>query len=181
VALYGISVGGWTAAQYAACHPERVSHLIIYGSYSRGARFRPRYDAEEAEALLTLMRKGWGLDTPMYRQIFTTAYFGPDADPGLIAHFNRLQRAAADGDTAARYQKSLDKRDDARGTLAQIRTPTLIIHCRDDRIVSFEEGRLIASIIPGAQLLPLPTGTHYFPLDDDVTYRLADAIDRFTA
>ncbi len=180
VALYGISEGGWTAAQYAFDHPERVSHLVIYGSYSRGVRFRDGYDPEEVQALQTLMRKGWGKDTPEYRQIFTTAYFGPDADPGLVAHFNHLQRAAADGDTAARYQDSLHQRDDARAVLAQIRTPTLVVHCRDDQIIPFKEGQLLASIIPGAQFLPLPTGTHYFPVDDDVTYRMAEAIGRFT-
>ncbi len=180
VSLYGISEGGWTAAHYAYHHPERISHLIIYGSYSRGVKFRPGYDPEEDKALETLIRKGWGRDTPRYRQIFTTAYFGQDADPGLVAHFNHLQRAAADGDTAARYQASLHRRDDARETFAQIRTPTLVVHCRDDQIIAFEEGRLIASIIPGAQLLPFPTGTHYFPVDDEVTNRMADAIDRFT-
>jgi pimeloyl-ACP methyl ester carboxylesterase len=179
-ALYGISEGGWTAAQYACARPERVSHLIVYGSYSRGARLRPGYDPDEDEAVLTLIRKGWGTDTPKYRQIFTTAFFGEDADGGLIAHFNRLQRAATDGDTAARYQQSLHLRGDAHDVLAQIRTPTLVIHCRDDRIIPFDEGRRIASIIPEAQLLPLPTGTHYFPVDDDITHRIAEAIDRFT-
>jgi pimeloyl-ACP methyl ester carboxylesterase len=180
VALYGISEGGWTAAHYASFHPERVSHLIIYGSYSRGARFRPDFDAEETRALEVLMRKGWGRDTPQYRQIFTTAYFGADADPGLVAHFNHLQRAAADGDTAARYQESLHRRDDAREVFANIRVPTLVVHCRDDLIVAFEEGRLIASLIPGAQFLPFPTGTHYFPVDDEVTHKMAEAIHRFT-
>jgi len=180
VILYGVSEGGWTAAQYAARHPERISHLVTYGSYCRGARFRPGYDAEEIEALQILMRKGWGRDTPQYRQIFTTAYFGADADPGLVAHFNRLQRAAADSETAVRYQDSLHRRDDARDVFSRIRTPTLVIHCRDDQIVPFEEGRLIAATIPGAQFVPLPTGTHYFPVDDDVTHRIADAIKRFT-
>jgi pimeloyl-ACP methyl ester carboxylesterase len=180
VALYGISEGGWTAAQYTADHPDRVSHLIIYGAYSRGIRFRPGYDAEETQALEVLMRKGWGRDTPEYRQIFTTAYFGTDADPGLVAHFNQLQRAATDGDTAARYQHSLHERLDGHDVLAQIRTPTLVIHCRDDKIVAFEEGRLIASIIPGARFLPFPTGTHYFPVDDALTLQMAEAISRFT-
>jgi pimeloyl-ACP methyl ester carboxylesterase len=180
VALYGISEGGWTAAHYAARHPERVSHLIIYGAYSRGIRFRPGYDAEETEALETLMRKGWGRDTPQYRQIFTTAYFGADADPGLIAHFNQLQRAAADGDTATRYQHSLHQRDDGREVFEKIRVPTLVVHCRDDLIVAFEEGRLIASLVPGAQFIPFPTGTHYFPVDDEVTLRMTEAIHRFT-
>ncbi len=180
VMLYGNSEGGWTAAHYASRHPERVSHLIIYGSYSRGSTLRPGYDAEEDQALLTLIRKGWGRDTPEIRQLFTSAYFGPGADPGLVAHFNNLQRQAADGDTAARYQKSLHERGDARDVFAQICIPTLVIHCREDKIVPFEEGRRIASIIPGAKFLPFPTRTHYFPLDDNVTYEMTDAIVRFT-
>ncbi|HEX6790364.1 MAG TPA: alpha/beta fold hydrolase, partial [Candidatus Krumholzibacteria bacterium] len=180
VALFGISEGGWSAAHYAAHHPDRVNRLIIYGSYSRGMQFRPGYDADETRALETLMRKGWGRDTPQYRQIFTTAYFGADADPGLVAHFNQLQRAAADGDTAARYQESLNRRPDGHDVFASIRTPTLVIHCRDDQIVSFEEGRLIAAIVPGAQFIPFPTGTHYFPVEDAITMRMAEAITRFT-
>ncbi len=180
VVLYGISEGGWTAAQYAARHPERVSHLVIYGGYSRGSTLRPGYDPEETRAVLTLMRKGWGLDTPKYRQIFTTMYFGADADPALVAHFNHLQRAAADGDTAVRYQESLDRRGDGREEFSGIRVPTLVLHCRDDQIIPFEEGRVFASTVPGAQFLPFPTGAHYFPVDDDVTRRMSDAIVRFT-
>jgi pimeloyl-ACP methyl ester carboxylesterase len=180
VALYGISEGGWSAAHYAAWHPERVSHLVIYGSYSRGEPLRGTFDLEEAEALLMLMRKGWGRDTAEYRQIFTTAYFGEDADPGLIAHFNELQRAAADGDTAARYQRSLFQRGQGAEVFGSIRVPTLVVHCREDRIVAFEEGRRIASLVPNALFLPLPSGTHYFPIENETTHRIVDAIDRAT-
>ncbi len=181
VALYGISEGGWTAAHYAARHPERVSHLIVYGSYARGASARQGFDPEEMEAMLTLMRKGWGRDTAEIRTMFTTKYFGADADPGLVAHFNAMQRAATDGDGAARYERSLQYRGDATEVYARLRVPTLAIHCRDDRIIPFDEGQRIAATVPGAKLLPLPTQTHYFPIDDEVTERIVEAIRRFTA
>lgn len=181
VTLYGVSEGGWTAAEYAHRHPERVAHLVLYGAYARGSALRPGYDREADEAILTLMRKGWGLDTPRFRQLFTSAYFGPDADPGLVAHFNRLQRAAADGDTAARYQESLNRRGDARPWLATLRTPTVVLHCRDDQIIPFEEGRVLAATIPGARFVSLPTGTHYFPVDDDVTRRIAEQVEALGA
>ncbi|MEO7658279.1 MAG: alpha/beta hydrolase, partial [Pyrinomonadaceae bacterium] len=42
--LLGISEGGWTAATYAIHHSERISRLILYGAYCRGARARPGYD-----------------------------------------------------------------------------------------------------------------------------------------
>ncbi|MGI8783512.1 MAG: alpha/beta fold hydrolase [Acidobacteriota bacterium] len=177
--LLGISEGGWTAATYAIEHTERITHLIFYGSYCRGAQARPGYDAEEDQALVTLIRKGWGRDTPAFRQVFTSQFFRSDADPGLIAHFNELQRVSADPETAARYYESCHRRGDGRDLYRQIRIPTLVIHCRDDLAVSAEEGRLLASIIPGAQLVLLPSGTHYFPTDTKVATKAAGAIARF--
>jgi len=177
--LLGISEGGWTAARFANQHPGRVSHLILYGAYGRGARARPGFDPEEDSALATLIRKGWGRDTPAFRQVFTSRFFRSDADPGLIAHFNELQRVSADPETAARYYEELHQRGDGRDLYRQIRIPTLVVHGRDDLAVSAEEGRLLASIIPGAQLVLLPSGTHYFPADRDVAAKAAGAIARF--
>jgi pimeloyl-ACP methyl ester carboxylesterase len=179
--LLGISEGGWTAAVYANAHPDRIGHLILYGAYSRGARARPGYDPDEDAALMTLIRKGWGRDTPVFRQIFTSQFFRPNADPGLIAHFNEMQRVSADPETAARYEESCHSRGDGRELFAQVRAPTLVIHCRDDQVISFEEGRRLAALIPGAQLVPLPTGSHYFPTDRDVSTKVVESIDRFTS
>jgi pimeloyl-ACP methyl ester carboxylesterase len=177
--LLGISEGGWTAATYAIQHPERITHLVLYGAYSRGAQARPGYDAEEDQALVTLIRKGWGRDTPRFRQVFTSQFFRSDADPNLIAYFNELQRASADPDTAARYHASVHRRGDGRDLFRQVKIPTLVVHCRDDMAVGAEEGRLLASIIPGAQLVLLPSGTHYFPTDPEVVTRVVGAITRF--
>jgi pimeloyl-ACP methyl ester carboxylesterase len=178
-ALLGISEGGWTAAAYAVDRPERVSQLILYGAYCRGASARPGYDHEENQALITLMRKGWGKDTPAFRQIFTTQFF-PGGDSQLIAHFNEMQRASADPGTAARYIESVHSRGDGREFFVRVRTPTLVVHCREDAVVGFEEGRLLATLIPGAQFLPLPSGTHYFPTSWDVTSMVVEAIARHT-
>jgi pimeloyl-ACP methyl ester carboxylesterase len=177
--LLGISEGGWTAATYAREHPERITHLVLYGAYCRGARARPGYDPEEDQALVTLIRKGWGRDTPAFRQVFTSQFFRPDADPKLIAHFNEMQRASADPETAARYHQSCHRRGDGRDLFRQVRVPTLVIHCRDDLAVSAEEGRLLASLIPGAHLVLLPSGTHYFPTDREVVVKVVAAINRF--
>jgi pimeloyl-ACP methyl ester carboxylesterase len=177
--LLGISEGGWTAATYAIQHTERVTHLILYGAYCRGAQKRPGYDAEEDQALVTLMRKYWGRDSPAFRQVFTSQFFRSDADPGLIAHFNEIQRVSADPETAARYQESCHRRGDGRDLFRQVRIPALVIHCREDLAVSADEGRLLASIIPGAQLVLLPSGTHYFPTDAEVVAKAAGAIARF--
>lgn len=177
--LLGISEGGWTAATYAVQHPEQITQLILYGAYCRGARARPGYDPEEDEALVTLIRKGWGRDTPRFRQIFTSQFFRPDADPKLISHFNEMQRASADPETAARYHQSCHARGDGRALFQQLRIPTLVVHCRDDMAVSADEGRLLASLIPGAHLVLLPSGTHYFPTGSEVITKIVGAINRF--
>jgi pimeloyl-ACP methyl ester carboxylesterase len=177
--LLGISEGGWTSATYAAQHPEQITHLVLYGAYCRGARVRPGYDPEEDEALVTLIRKGWGRDTPAFRQVFTSQFFLPDADPKLIAHFNEMQRASADPETAARYYQSLHTRGDGRELFRQLRIPTLVIHSRDDMAVSADEGRLLASLIAGAHLVLLPSHTHYFPTDREVIMKIVGAIRRF--
>ena len=109
-----ISEGGWTAATYAIQHPEQITHLILYGAYCRGAQARPGYDPEEDQALVTLIRKGWGRDTPAFRQVMTSQFFRSDADPALLARFNELQRLSADPDTAARYHESCHRRGDGR-------------------------------------------------------------------
>jgi serine/threonine protein kinase/alpha-beta hydrolase superfamily lysophospholipase len=177
--LLGISEGGWTAATYAIQHPGRITHLILYGAYSRGAQARPGYDREEDQALLTLIRKGWGRDAPTFRQVFTSQFFRSDADPGLIAHFNELQRVSAQPETAARYYDSCHRRGDGRELFRQVRIPTLVIHSREDLAVPADEGRLLASIIPGARLVLLPSGAHYFPTDTEVVTKAASAIARF--
>jgi pimeloyl-ACP methyl ester carboxylesterase len=177
--LLGISEGGWTAAMYIGSHPERIDRLILYGSYSRGSKGRPDYDDEEEQALLTLIRKGWGRDTPAFRQVITSEFFLPDADPRLIAHFNDMQRASADPETAARYLKSIHARGDGAEIFRNVNVPTLVIHCQDDLAVSADEGRLLASTIPGARLVLLPSGTHYFPTDREVVNQVVSAIIRF--
>ena len=143
------------------------------------AQARPGYDPDEDQALVTLIRKGWGRDTPGFRQVFTSQFFRSDADPRLLAHFNELQRVSADPETAARYHESCHRRGDGRELYRQVRIPTLVIHGRDDLAVSADEGRLLASIIPGAQLVLLPTGTHYFPTDTGVITKATGAIGRF--
>jgi pimeloyl-ACP methyl ester carboxylesterase len=179
-ALLGLSEGGWTAARYAADFPDRVSHLILYGAYCRGALARPSFDPAEDDALRMLMRKGWGQDTPRFRQLFTSAFFPGAVDLRVVAHFDEMQRTSADGETAARYLQSCHARGDGRDFFRRVRAPALVIHSRDDLVCDFEEGRLAASVIPGAEFLPLPSGTHYFPSDRHSLDAVVSAIARHT-
>jgi pimeloyl-ACP methyl ester carboxylesterase len=79
-AILGISQGCAVSIAYAVRHPERVSHLVLYGGFARGWSSRPRSESQQEEdaAMLTLMRVGWGKENPAFRQLFTSQ-FVPDA------------------------------------------------------------------------------------------------------
>ena len=126
-ALLGISQGGAVAAAYAARHPERVSHLVLCGAYSRGAQHRgdPR-DIELRAALRNLARLGWGQNNPAFRQLFTTRFI-PDAGPDEMEWFNDLQRISTSPENAARLMDAF-RRIDVRPILGDITVPTIVFH-----------------------------------------------------
>jgi class 3 adenylate cyclase len=160
-AVYGMSQGGPTAITYAVRHPERVSHLILYGSFARMGWFLDTEEGrQQAEAMLTLVRHGWGSDAPTFRQLFTSAFM-PDADIDAIRAFNELQRVSAFADNVVDlFAAMLDI--DVRPLLPQVTVPTLVIHRRGDAVVPFESGRELATGIPGARLLSLDGRNHVF-------------------
>ena len=157
--LLGISQGGAVAAAYAARHPERVCHLILFGAFARGWQFRGDPQQIEAwTALITLVRLGWGGNDPAFRQMFTTRFI-PDAGPEQMEWFNDLQRISATPESAARLIEEFS-RVDVRPVLADVNVPSLVLHCQDDRVVPFDEGRLLAAAIRGARFVPLPSRNH---------------------
>src|SRR5690348_9206026 len=108
--LFGFSQGCPVAIAYAARHPERVSHLILYGGFATGALRRPGLTAtgrERLAAMNTLVKQGWGADNPAFRQIFTSLLM-PAADKDQADAFNELQRLSASPDCAARYLETVN-------------------------------------------------------------------------
>ena len=111
-ALFGISQGCAIAIAYAVRHPERVSHLVLYGGYAIGWNKRARSAAEKDEdaAMLTLMRLGWGKENPAFRQMFTSLFI-PGATKEQADWFNELQRITVSPDTAVRIFETTGETD----------------------------------------------------------------------
>jgi pimeloyl-ACP methyl ester carboxylesterase/DNA-binding SARP family transcriptional activator len=177
-ALIGSSKGGPTAMAYAARHPERVSHLVLYGAVAQGWRVRGNStEIERHEAIITLTRQGWAQDNPAIRQILTSLLL-PDATLEEMGWFNDLQRISASAENAARLQQSTGDVN-VLDLLPGIAAPTLVLHCRDDACMPFEQGRLIASRIPRARLVPLESRNHILLPRDPAWVAFVSEVRRF--
>ena len=158
--LLGISQGASIAVAYAVAHPERVSHLILHGGYARG-RLKRALTAqlrEEAATMIKLAELGWGQENPAFRQFFTTQFI-PGGTAEQHRWFNELERVSTTPANAARFMAVFNEID-VVALLAQVSCPTLVLHSTHDARVSFDEGRLIASLIPGARFVPLESDNH---------------------
>ena len=175
-ALLGISQGAGIAIEYAARHSDKISHLILYGGFARG-RLKRGQSLEVQEAVITLMRDGWGKDNPVYRQMFTTQFM-PDATIEQMHWFNELQRVSTSAVNAVRTY-STSSLTDVVPRLPHIKAPTLVLHARSDERVAFDEGRLMASLIPGAHLVALQSRNHLTLADEPAWQALISNVRHF--
>ncbi len=173
VALFGISQGGAVAIRYALENPGRVSHLALYGAFARMYG-----EPGQARTQYNLIKQGWGSDLPAYRQFFTSLFMPDNATAADIAAFNELQRVSADADTAAALVAISAPEPELFERLKEVDVPTIVFHPRGDAIVPFEEGRAIASKIPGARFLPLESSNHALTASEaGVWETMANAVD----
>jgi pimeloyl-ACP methyl ester carboxylesterase/DNA-binding CsgD family transcriptional regulator len=177
--LLGISQGASVSIAYAVKHPERVSHLILYGGYARG-RFNRGVDSkneEEAETLLKIIRIGWGKENPAFRQLFTTMLI-PEGDREQIDWLNELAQISTTPDNAVAMERAfyhIDVTDLAK----EVTVPTMVLHARSDACIPFEEGRLLAKLISGARFVPLESRNHILLEDEPAWDRFLSEINAF--
>ena len=158
-ALFGISQGCAFSIRYAAEHPERVSCLVLLGGYLRG-RLRRNDPNEErlVHMAATMIRQGWGSPNRAFRHFFTESFM-PDATPEEAAQFDELQRISITPENALRIWQ-MNAEIDVVALAAEVRAPTLVLHCRDDRMCPLKEGRRMAAAIPNARFVELEGANH---------------------
>ncbi len=176
--LLGISRGGPIAIAYAVKHPERLTHLVLYGAYAAGVNHvgNPRR-IEERRALQSLTRLGWGLNNPAFRRMFTRRFI-PQAGPEHEQWFEELQRISTSPENAARLMERSDNLD-VRPLLPKVQTPTLVLHCDRDGNVPAESGREIAAAIPNARYVSLPSPNHLMMEEEPAWTMFLDEVGLF--
>jgi len=179
--LLGISQGASVSLAYAARHPERVSHLILYGGYARG-RFNRDLTPEEqakAETLINIIRVGWGQENPAFRQLFSTLLM-PGGTEEQMHWLNELARISTTPENAARMERAF-YHIDVTGIAPCISVPTLVLHARHDACIPYEEGRLLASMIPNARFVTLDSRNHILLEEEPAWERFLSEIRHFSA
>jgi class 3 adenylate cyclase/pimeloyl-ACP methyl ester carboxylesterase len=180
-ALLGISQGCAVSVAYAVRHPERVSHLILHGGFPVGWKKRARTEADmqAGEAMVTLMRLGWGQENPAFRQMFTSQFI-PGASKEQADWFNEFQRICSSPTDAAR-NLSANGEADVTALLPQVKVPTLVMHARHDARVPFESGRRLAAGIPGARFVPIESENHIMLEGEPGLVRFLEELKAFIA
>lgn len=178
-ALFGHSQGAAFAIEYAARHPDRVTHLVLLGGYMRGwlKRGLPADRVAELQAQLKLVEVGWGRDDPSYRHMFSSQ-FVPDATLEQMRAFSDLQRLSTSPENAVRILNMVFNIDVCEAA-PRVRCPALVLHARGDLRAPIEEGRVMASEIAGARLVVLESRNHALLEQEPAFRRFFDELRAF--
>jgi len=173
-ALCGVSEGGPMCSLFAATYPERTAALVMIGTYAkriRDADYPWGPTAEQREHFFQEIRANWGKPVGIDERAPSMA-----ADPAFREWWaTYLRMGASPGAALALTQMNAEI--DVRHVLPSIRVPTLVIHRSDDLCLTVEEGRYVASRIPGAKFVELPGNDHLpFAGDQDA---ILDEVEMF--
>jgi len=177
--LLGISQGCAAAIAYAIAHPGRVSKLVLYGGYARGWARRGESHARHYHAVMEMMRIGWGSDAAVFRESFTSRFL-PDGTRAQIDWYNELCRRTVAPDMAVRLLE-VRAHTDISAMLPLVDVPTLVLHARGDGVVPFDEGRRLATAIPGASFVELDSRNHVLLPTEPAWQVFCEAVLAFAA
>jgi pimeloyl-ACP methyl ester carboxylesterase len=173
-ALLGWSQGGPIAVAFAARYPERVSHLVLYGTYARLVAdhdYPEGRDPALASALVDMVRAQWGVGSRAFASILL-----PEADGARLAWLTGYQRVATSPQAAADFIMA-NSQMDVRRLLPALSSPVLVLHRREDCLIPMVLGAYLASRISRSTFQELD-GTHHLPYFGD-SAAVTDAIDVF--
>jgi pimeloyl-ACP methyl ester carboxylesterase/DNA-binding CsgD family transcriptional regulator len=176
--LMGMSQGAAVCIAYAIRHPDRVARMVLCGGYARGAMRRTDEEANRTYEAIIRLSSLWGSDNPAFRQVFTSRFI-PQGTDEQLRWFNDLCLKTVSPELAGALLRS--RADiDITAVLSHVRTPTLVLHAREDAVVPIAEGRLLATEIPGAQFVELESRNHVLLEHEPAWVKFQEAVLAFT-
>ena len=173
-ALLGVSEGGPMCALFAATYPNRTEALVMVGTYARRTRaadYPWAPTAEQREAFCQEIFEHWGGPVGIEMRAPSMA-----ADPAFRDWWATYLRMGASPAAAVALTR-MNAQIDIRHILPTVRVPALVLHRTGDLCLHIEEGRYVASLIPGARFVELPGQDHLPFLGDQA--QVLDAIEGF--
>ena len=173
-AVIGFSEGGNLSALFAATYPERVTALVMFGTFAKRI-WSPDYPwaptPEQRERDYDLVENNWGREMDI-------AHYVPSKmnDPEFIQRLTTYFRRSASPSAAVALLR-MNTQIDIRRVLPYIHAPTMVMHRTGDRDVNVEEGKWIAERIPNATFVELPGEDHMPWVGDQDS--ILDAIEEF--
>ncbi|MGH8686685.1 MAG: alpha/beta fold hydrolase [Burkholderiales bacterium] len=177
--LVGVCQGGPIAIEYAARHPDRVSHLVLYGTYARGNFMRTELpkEIERGKVFIDMSRVGWGQADHAFLQVWAHV-FQPGGGMEHLRSWTELQRQAISAERAPEFFE-VAFRTDVREAARQVKCPTLVMHVSGDKVTPVEEGRLLAGLIPGARFVEMESDNHMLLPEEPAWARVQEEIRGF--
>jgi DNA-binding winged helix-turn-helix (wHTH) protein/pimeloyl-ACP methyl ester carboxylesterase len=158
-ALFGFSDGAAISVAYAAKYPSKVKKLILFNGYAKGASVRNSLiDTAKLDATMALIKPGFGPDNPFGRALLTSLFI-PDANPEQVQWLENQQIKLKFPENTIR-KLEMTRVLDITDLLGLVIAPTLVMHCRNDSLHPFEQGRTLAAGIRGAKLVALEGNNH---------------------
>jgi len=150
--LIGVSEGGPMCSLFAATYPEKTTALVMIGTYAKRIRDEDYPWAptpEQRDAFFELMKRDWGGPVGIEERAPSLAN-----DEAFRTWWSAYLRMGASPGAAVALTK-MNAEIDVRNVLPSIRVPSLVIHREGDMCLKVEEGRFVASQIPGCKYVEL--------------------------
>ena len=173
-AVFAISEGGPAATVLAATYPERVTQLVLYGTWARivrGADYALGFTLDQLRATRTYFAEHWG--DPVAAVAFIPSMVD---DQGFLAWWARFLRLGASPGGMVDLMR-LYEEIDVRPVLPVIQQPTLVLHRKGDRLIPVEIGRYLAERIPNCRFVELEGADHLAVTGDQAS--LLSEIEEF--